>query len=56
MHKHHWSPVVEAKRHVLARGEIEVWDSDHRLSVDVECYVEVVRIAPAIVSDGGVMS
>ena len=42
------------ERHVLARGEIEVRDSDHLLSVDVEGYIEVVRIAPAVVSDGGV--
>jgi hypothetical protein len=44
------------KRHVLASRKIEVRDSDHLLSVDVEGYIEVVRIAPAVVSDGGVMS
>ena len=31
-------------------------DSDRLLSVDVECYIEVMSIAPAVVSDGDVMS
>jgi hypothetical protein len=43
-------------RHVLASRKIEVRDADHLLSVDVERNIEVVRIALAVVSDGGVMS